>query len=222
VYGYWLELKHQKRKEQELLQAAYQSEINALKAQMHPHFLFNTLNSISASVEPDNEKTRMLIAKLADTFRYSLQVSEEELIPIEDELTFLASYLDLEQERFKSRLRVLFDVDDAVRGTLIAPMLLQPLVENAIKHGITPKAIGGEVNISIQRRQGRVLVRISDTGLGVGDKPTSALLEKGIGLRNTALRIKRLYNEELRIEKNIPGGLSITFLLPILTTDEKL
>lgn len=215
VYCYWSELIQQKRKEQDLLQSAYQSEINALKAQIQPHFLFNTLNSISASIPPENEKSRILISKLADTFRYSLQASEEETITLEDELRFLSSYLDLEQERFKSRLQVRLTIDKSLLHVRLPPMLLQPLVENAIKHGVSPKAAGGCVHVSVAQDGNMAKFQVKDTGVGCTDVELCHLSGKGIGLRNTSLRIKRLYNEELTCEHNNPTGLTITFRIPI-------
>jgi two-component system, LytTR family, sensor kinase len=186
-----------------------------LKAQIQPHFLFNTLNSISASVPKEMEHTREMIAKLADTFRYSLQASEQEWISLEEELDFTKTTLDLEKERLKKRLTVVYNIDESLLGIKIPPMLLQPITENAIKHGIAPSIEGGTITIEIRREKNKALVSISDTGIGYQGQLNEKLFEKGIGLRNTNLRLLKLYNEKIVVEKNVPTGLKFSFTIPI-------
>jgi two-component system LytT family sensor kinase len=215
VYDFYLQTQQQKEKEKLLMQAAYNSEVNALKAQIQPHFLFNTLNSISASVPKEMEHTREMIAKLADTFRYSLQASEQEWISLEEELDFTKTTLDLEKERLKKRLTVVYNIDESLLGIKIPPMLLQPITENAIKHGIAPSIEGGAITIEIRREKNKALVSISDTGIGYQGQLDEKLFEKGIGLRNTNLRLLKLYNEKIVVEKNVPSGLKFSFTIPI-------
>lgn len=215
VYDFYLQTQHQKEKEKQLMQAAYNSEVNALKAQIQPHFLFNTLNSISASVPQEMEHTRELIAKLADTFRYSLQASEHEFISLQQELDFTKVTLDLEKERLKKRLDLVYNIDETLLLTKVPPMLLQPITENAIKHGIAPNIDGGCMTIDIKKLNGKVHIVISDTGIGYDGELNEGLLQKGIGLRNTNMRLEKLYGEKITIERNQPTGLKFSFNIPL-------
>jgi two-component system, LytTR family, sensor kinase len=215
VYDFYLQNEKQKLKEKQLMQLAYNSEVNALKAQIQPHFLFNTLNSISASVPAAMEHTRELIAKLADTFRYSLQAGEQEWISLEEELNFTKITLELEKERLKKRLAIIFDIDESLLQTKVPPMLLQPITENAIKHGIAPKIEGGTVTISVKRNGSKVTITISDTGVGYDGELNDTLFNKGIGLRNTNRRLERLFGEKIIVTKNNPAGLQFSFNIPL-------
>jgi two-component system, LytTR family, sensor kinase len=215
VYDYYLQTQQQKEKEKLLMQAAYNSEVNALKAQIQPHFLFNTLNSISASVPVAMEHTRELIAMLADTFRYSLKASGQEWISLREELDFTKVTLELEQERLKKRLELVYEIDDSLLQTKVPPMLLQPITENAIKHGIAPHIDGGKVTIGIKRNATKIHISISNTGAGYEGELTDAIFTKGIGLRNTNLRLKKLYGEKISVERNHPTGLLFSFNIPI-------
>jgi two-component system, LytTR family, sensor kinase len=214
AYHFWKQSQRQIQKEKELMQLAYQSEVNALKAQIQPHFLFNTLNSISASVPPDQEETRELIAKLADTFRFSLKSSQLDLVPLQEEISFIQNCLELEAYRFKKRLEVQFEVDEQVLDVLIPPMLLQPIVENAIKHGISPSVKGGIIKVACIKDSEKVLIAVSDTGVG----RLASFYDKdfeGIGLKNTSSRLWRHYQEKIQIEDNTPSGLRFSFHIPL-------
>jgi two-component system, LytTR family, sensor kinase len=213
AYDFWLHTKAQLKKEHELKELAYQSEIKALKAQIEPHFLFNTLNSISASVPPELEKTRVLISKLADTFRYALHASERPVVSLEEELLFIQTWLALEKHRFGNRLHIEFSIDNPVLSTPIPPMLLQPLVENAIKHGISPKIEGGTVMISCKKEPGFVRVIVSDSGVGYS-KELTTLFNTGFGLKNIQQRLDKLYREQLQVDRN-EHGLTFSFKIPI-------
>jgi two-component system, LytTR family, sensor kinase len=215
VYDFYLQTQKQKQKEQQLMQLAYNSEVNALKAQIQPHFLFNTLNSISASVPVEMEHSRELIAKLADTFRYSLKASEQEWIPLRQELEFTRIVLDLEKERLKKRLDVFYDIDESVLHVPVPPMLLQPLTENAIKHGINPKIEGGSITIQIKRQPGHIFISVADTGVGYTGALDRSMFQKGIGLRNTDLRLQKLYGAGIAVSRNEPSGLCFDFKIPL-------
>lgn len=213
AYNFWLHTKAQLKKEHELKELAYQSEIKALKAQIEPHFLFNTLNSISASVPPELENTRVLISKLADTFRYALHASERPVVSLEEELHFIKTWLALEKHRFGNRLQIEYSIDQQVLTTPIPPMLVQPLVENAIKHGISPKVEGGTVMIAFKQELGFVRIIVSDSGAGY-TKPLNTLFNKGFGLKNIQRRLDKLYQEELQVKQN-GHGLTFSFKIPI-------
>jgi len=214
AYHFWKQSQRQLQKEKELLQLAYQSEVNALKAQIQPHFLFNTLNSISAAVSPEQEEARELIAKLADTFRFSLRSSQLDLVPLHEEIAFIQNCLELEEYRFKKRLEVQYDIDERVLDVPIPPMLLQPIVENAIKHGIAPSLKGGTIKVACTKEDAKVRITISDTGVGrlasFNDKDF-----EGIGLKNTSSRLWRHYQEKIQIADNEPSGLCFSFHIPI-------
>jgi LytS/YehU family sensor histidine kinase len=213
AYNFWLSTQRQQKKERELRELAFQSEINALRAQIEPHFLFNTLNSISASVPPTLEKTRVLIAQLADTFRYALRVSVSQFVALGDEIDFLKTWLALEKQRFGERLAIDYQIDANAVGVMVPPMILQPLVENALNHGIAPKIDGGTVTIQCEVRNEWVYVAVSDTGVGyTGD--LKEILYKSVGLSNISKRLKLLYNQSLQVELQ-QEGLRFSFTIPL-------
>lgn len=215
-YEFVVKSKRQEQDAHTLRQAALQSEVNALKAQLEPHFLFNTLNSISASVPPQMEHTRELIAKLADTFRFGLRSSESETVPLREEINFLKTYLELEKQRFGDRLIPVFQVNEALLETPVPPMLLQPLVENAIKHGVGNSVEPVAVRISVNRVGERLRFEVSDTGGGGEHGIDGNIFEKGIGLRNTQLRLEKQFGQSLKVSNNKPQGLIFSFELPLI------
>ena len=209
AYRYFRENQEKLRVEGELKTAALKSELSALKAQLNPHFLYNVFNTISASVPPKNEKTRHLIAELSDLFRYQLKASQVEKVTLREELEFVNKYLDLEKERFQERLTVEVNVEDSLKDEMVPPMLLQPLVENSIKHGLASLIEGGKIKISIFKKNDKIHFEIADTGVGIKNK--DAIFEKGIGLTNTKLRLEKMYQSTLNLSDNLPRGLKISF-----------
>jgi len=211
AYAYFKENQIRLKTEGELKQAALKSELAAIKAQLNPHFLYNVFNTINASVPPQQEKTRQMIATLADLFRYQLKASKKELVSLSEELDFVNKYLELEKARFEDRLQIDINVADGLMTEKIPPMLLQPLVENSIKHGIANELDGGKITISIFKEKDRLQFEIADTGTGVEDK--TSLFGKGIGLSNTRLRLEKMYQSQLEILDNQPQGLKIRFAI---------
>lgn len=203
----------QEKRAVELRELALQSELTALKAQLNPHFLYNVFNTINASLSPKEEYTRELIAKLADLFRYQLKASKKEKVLLEDEITFNQTYLELEKARFRERLSVKWEIDPGLRSLLVPPMILQPIIENAIRHGISPKIEGGTVTIRIQQVNQEIQVQILDDGVGFPVKPTNH--EKGVGLANTRKILDRLYGRPLEVVSDPEWGTKVQFLLPI-------
>jgi signal transduction histidine kinase len=218
VYRFFIEKIELREWEKELQALAYKSEINALKAQIQPHFLFNTLNSISASVDAKHERTRTLIAKLADTFRYSLKASQSEWVSLGDEIDFIKTCLELENERFGSRLTFELESDYGIRGIPIPPMLLQPIVENAVRHGVAPSLEGGNIILRCAKQEEWLKVSIANTGTDFEGDLRNIFSSGGIGLRNTNLRLQKLYGQTITVERNIPSGLVFSFLIPISDT----
>lgn len=212
AYAYYRDYQQQQIKEAELRELAVKSELTALKAQLNPHFLYNVFNTISATVPPELEHTRELLAELADLFRYQLQASRTELVMVREEVAFLQKYLALEKARFGDRLRVVFHVPEEVMTARIPPMLLQPLVENAVRHGIAPLIEGGDVRVQVIERECQLQVSVSDTGVGLLNGKANGF---GVGLANTRLRLEKMYGSELIVEANHPSGVRVRFEIPI-------
>jgi two-component system, LytTR family, sensor kinase len=214
AFEYYYQFQKQKDTEHQLRQISLQNELSAIKAQLNPHFLYNVFNTISASVPPEQERTREMIAQLADLFRYQLKASRTELVALRDEIEFLEKYLDLEKARFGDRLVVKIDIDESLLNENIPSMMIQPLVENCLKHGLASKIEGGEVSISIKKRGDLLNFEVHDTGVGVKDK-SKLLNTEGVGLKNTQLRLEKLYHSKLVFEDNQPSGLIVSFDLNI-------
>jgi hypothetical protein len=192
-----------------------EQELAILKSQINPHFFFNTLNTISARASKDAEEARTMIAQLADMFRFVMEGSKNDLVPLQKELKFVKDYVDLESKRMGGRLAIEFQVDQSLAAFPLPPMILQPIVENAIKHGIAPLEEGGKVTVQIQKNEDGVVFRVSDTGVGLS--PTDPLSTAGgIGLKNIDARLRRMYGDSarLRISSLKKCGCEVTFLLP--------
>ncbi len=210
-------LRVQERQAAEYRTRAREQELAALKAQINPHFLFNTLNSISAAVKTTPEQTREMIAQLADLLRYALDGARRDLVPLRDELRFVTAYLDLEANRFSDRLDVdvQVEVDDAALDTPVPPMVLQPLVENAVQHGIAPSEAGGTIMLRIAPDGARLRVTVTDTGVGPG--AADPLYDAdGLGLPNTDRRLRHALGvaAQLHTEAVSPHGFRVAFSVP--------
>ncbi|WP_217633875.1 sensor histidine kinase [Hymenobacter psychrophilus] len=207
------QLRQQHRLAEQLRFRAHQSKLAALKAQINPHFLFNTLNTLSASVPPEQEPTRALIAQLAHTFRFALEATRHELLPLREEIQFLEAYLALEQARFGSRLRVDLLIEPELLSWLVPPMLLQPLVENAVKHGISPCIAGGAVRVRLYAAGARCLgAEVTDTGVGWPQgQPPDLATSPGLGLGNTHARLLALGSAGLELLPHAPTGACVRF-----------
>ena len=144
-----------------------QAQLQALKMQLHPHFLFNTLNAISELVHKEPETAERMVIQLSDMLRVSLDSIGVQEIPLEQELEFLRRYLDIEETRFRDRLRIRMDVDPETLGAYVPNMILQPLVENAIRHGISPLSRGGSIDIRARRNGETLNLQICDDGRGL-------------------------------------------------------
>ncbi len=200
-----------------LASLAETSELAALKAQVNPHFLFNTFNAISASLPPEQEGTRELLARLADLFRYQVVASQSEEVPLGKELQFIGDYLELSQVRMGERLRYEVDVDERIRPeTMVAPMLLQPLVENALTHGLSPKLAGGTLRVSVRPVATGVEFVVEDSGVGF-DESRLPLKHAGtgVGLANTRRRLRLKYDTVLTVDTAPDRGTRISYTLPV-------
>ena len=195
-----------------------ESRLQALRAQLHPHFLFNALNTISAFTETNPQVARRLMGQLGDLLRASLTHASHPLVTLGEELTFLDDYLAIESARFEGRITVSVRAEDDLLDALMQGFLLQPLVENAIRHGVAPRLSGGHVEVSATRQGSIITLRVRDDGLGV---PAGWQLERdaGVGLSNVVSRLEHLYGRRdlLRIAPVPTGGVEVTLDLPLRT-----
>ena len=209
AFEYYNDNLEQQKIQSQLRELSLKNELSALKSQLNPHFLYNVFNTINASVPKELENTRKMIATLADMFRYQLQASQSDFVSIRDEINFVKQYLELEKARFENRLQVKINITKNILDIQIPPMIIQPLVENAVKHGISSLIEGGEVMIEIQKINNKLHFIISDTGIGITDK--TEVFGKGIGLTNIKLILEKTYNSTLKLSDNLPKGLKIEF-----------
>jgi two-component system LytT family sensor kinase len=198
-----------------------EARLQALQRQLQPHFLFNTLNTISALMHRDVNAADNMIAKLSDLLRISLYNVGVQEVPLSQELDFLSKYLEIEQTRFRDRLTVVFDVQPETLDALVPNLVLQPLVENAIKHGIGPRAAPGQIEIHSRRAGGMLELEIKDNGVGLSAARLTDF-NRGIGLGNTRSRLQHLYGSSHRFEFRQPpgGGLSVLIAIPLVELSE--
>ena len=202
-----------------LQQQVTEAELRALRAQVNPHFLFNSLNSIANLVVANPEKAEAMTLRLARVFRHVLANSARPLISLREEVEFLETYLQIEEARFGSRLVVQFAIDPAVAMEQIPTLILQPIVENALKHGLGPKTGQGHLWITAEGQGSVVRLRVEDDGVGPANgnsKRNGNGAPKGVGLENVALRLNALYPDQSRVtvETREAGGTRVTILLP--------
>ena len=198
------------------------AQLEVLKIQLEPHFLFNTLNSIAALARNDGEAAEHMTLQLADLLRMSLDGVGVQEVPLEQELMFLQKYIDIQQTRFRDRLQVESDIDPRTLDTLVPNLILQPLVENAIRHGIGPRRAPGLVRISTWRDHDDVWMEIRDNGTGL-TRGRGALPPEGVGLRNTRSRLQQLYNENhaMVLEDTPGGGCTVKIRVPYRSTNQE-
>lgn len=221
LYMYSKKLKKQELLSAELSKLNAQSELSALKAQLNPHFLYNVFNTINSAIPATAKNARNMVNELSDLFRYQLKASREDMVTVREELEFAQKYLDLEKERFGERLQYEIEIEKGLEDVLIPPMIIQPLVENSIKHGISPQIKGGLIKVGVTRLSENLHFTICDTGKGIDGQKHSQLLNKGVGLSNTNERLIKLYGKGLELKNNLPSGLCVSFSIPIHTELEQ-
>jgi len=214
------------RKEQEKSELALKNkemQLSLLKSQINPHFLFNTLNSISTLVGTNKEKARKVITQLSDVFRYALDAHTGPKVKLIHELDFLENYIKIQQVRFGDRLNFVVDVEPACWSLEIPPMVLQPIVENSVKYGIAPKDIGGTIFLTIKRIGSKAHFEIRDDGLGTNAKKVLDGNAKGtgVGLKNSDKRLRSLYGYSSRLHISpSESGYKVSFSLPLDNVEE--
>ncbi len=195
-----------------------QAQLAALKMQLHPHFLFNTLHSISSLQLEDAVAAQKMTARLGDFLRLTLENVGVQEVPLRREIEFLKCYLDIEQVRFGRRLAVEIEVEPEALEAQVPNLILQPLAENAIRHGIAPRAASGHIKVAARREHGRLEIVISDNGCGLPQNGDGANHhQEGLGLRNTRARLQQLYGTDFRFDLTnaAGGGQAVTLNLPL-------
>ena len=221
VVDFYRRFQAEQLKSSELKAALATSQLNALKMQIHPHFLFNTLNSISALIHKDQKAADKMVARLGDFLRMTLESSGEREVSLKQEMDFVASYLEIESVRFQDRLVVEMNIDPETLAARVPNLILQPIVENAIKHGISQQESVESLIISSKRHEDRLQIRVEDSGPGLQPSNGNGKGSKtvGIGLANTRARLAHLYEENYRFEikNSVPHGVIVTLEIPFET-----
>lgn len=192
-----------------------EAQLQALKMQLHPHFLFNTLHAISSLMRRDIEAAERMIARLSDLLRLTLENVGAQETSLRQELEFLERYLEIEQTRFRDRLEVKMEVEPETLDARVPNLILQPLVENAVRHGIAPRAAPGLIEIFTRREDNKLELQVRDNGTGLPDEKGPGIKE-GVGLANTRARLEQLYGADYRFDlrNRENGGLVVSLIIP--------
>ena len=192
------------------------AKLQALKMQLQPHFLFNTLHSISSLNLSDPQKANQMIARLGDFLRMTLDAADKQMVTLHEELDFLRCYLEIEQIRFSDRLTVEYDISGDTLSTEVPHLILQPIIENAVKHGIAPHAGKGNIKISAHKSNEKLFVQIKDNGVkGESLITPNGDGSNGKGLRNVRLRLEHFYGKNFRLDlQGKDGGMQVDLEMP--------
>lgn len=246
--NYYDEIRARDLREAQLETRLVEAQLQALQGQLHPHFLFNTLHAISALIYREPEKADTMIERLSDLLRVTLDKVGIQRVTLEEELAYLQAYLDIEQVHFGDRLEIVYRIDAHTLDVLVPNLILQPLAENAIRHGLEPRAVKGRLTIEASRDGDRLVLRVADNGRGLrvrsadcgvrsaddgvrsadcgvrraDDGARSERTAPGVGLSNARSRLERLYGDEaaLDIASSADGGVVATITIPFSTASE--
>lgn len=212
VISYFQGLQRKESEKSELALKNKEMQISLLRSQINPHFLFNTLNSISTLVNSSKEQARKVITQLSDIFRYALDSHKDEMVKLANEIEFIENYVRIQQVRFGERLKFVKEIDPTCINIRIPPMILQPLVENSVKYGIAPKKEGGTIFLSVRRSGRIVFFEVKDNGLGTNAKKVMDGSSSGVGMANTDQRLKSYFGpfSGLRVRAT-DRGYSVSF-----------
>lgn len=213
---YYQQLQDQTEQTLKATAAAHQAQLKMLRYQLNPHFLFNTLNAISTLIlDGANETANKAVSRLSDFLRYTLDNDPMSQVTLGSELDALDLYLEIEKVRFGDRLIIEKMIESPAENALVPSLILQPLIENAIKYAISPSEDGGILRISARVQRGMLVMQISDTGPGLGNGKSNHK-SSGVGLKNTRERLQQLYgdNQAFTLAPSEPSGLTITINLP--------
>lgn len=213
AFAYYAKFRDREVRASQLEARLSEARLEALKMQLRPHFLFNTLNSISSLIYSDRDAADAMLARLADFLRLTIDSDREQLVPLSRELDFVRRYLEIEQIRLESRLRVRYEVAEEATEAAVPALILQPIVENAIRHGVADREEGGTIVISAMTEDSRVKLSVADDGPGFTNGAPDRLR---VGLRNTQARLEQLYGEryDLRWAERSTGGVIVEITIP--------
>jgi two-component sensor histidine kinase len=222
LISYYQQLRERERRTLELEARLMQANLQTLKTQLQPHFLFNTLNAIASLVRRKPDVAEDMIGSLSDFLRMSLDTAHQHEVPLRREIEFLDLYLEIQQTRFGERLRIQKEIDPAALDVAVPTLILQPLVENSIRHGIEPRETGGTILVRSLHRESSLRLEIRDDGEGLKAGQLAALRD-GVGLSNTKARLQELYGDghRFQITPNAEGGLTVAVELPWRETPSK-
>jgi len=211
-FGYYAKYRERELRAARLETRLARAEIEALRAQFQPHFLFNALNTVSALVRDEPLAAERTLARLGDLLRIALDSDPAEMVPLGQELEFVDRYLDVEQARFGDRLRVERDIDPKARSARVPYLVLQPLVENALRHGVAARRAGATVTLRAALRGERLRLEVADDGNGPARRP----IEEGVGLGNTRARLELLFGAAQTFDVRAPagGGFAVAIEIP--------
>ena len=193
-----------------------QAQLENLRLQLQPHFLFNTLNTISSVMYENVPAADAMLTQLSELLRLTLRTANSHEIPLAQELEITRLYLQIMQKRFESTLRVTYSVDAALESSLVPQLILQPLVENSLRHGLKDDQAGIDISIGARRENGSLILKVADTGAGLGTQGADAAMSRGVGLANIRGRLEQLYgaDQEFAIANRPAGGAEVTLKVP--------
>ena len=215
AFRYFVEAREQELQASRLTAQLAEARLGALRMQLNPHFLFNSLNALLVLVRDGNQRDAARVLELlGDVLRLALRSTQPNEVPLSEELTFIEQYLAIEQVRFSDRLDVHWRIDEAAREALVPGFVLQPLVENAIKHGVAKRADAGRIEIAARVSANRLELSVRDDGVGFA---SPAQAEEGVGLSNTRERLRTMYGAQASLVLNSPaeGGAEVVLNLPL-------
>jgi signal transduction histidine kinase len=213
AFAYYEKFHERELQTVELESRLAQARLQALQMQLNPHFLFNTLNAIASLMHQDVEAADRMISQLSDLLRYALESTSAQEVPLGQELAFIDRYLEIQKARFRDRLEIDLEIEPAALDARVPNLILQPLVENAIQHGIAPHARAGRIVLRARRQEERLELEIEDNGGGL---PSGVLAREGIGISNTRARLAHLYGnrQSLEIQNGAQTGVHVRLTLP--------
>lgn len=222
AFAYYTKYRTHELRASQLETRLAQAQLQALKMQLHPHFLFNTLHAISTLIHRDPEAADRMLARLSELLRLTLENAGVQEVPLQQELDFLERYLTIEQIRFQDRLTVEMQIDPATLDLLVPNFILQPLVENAVRHGLAPRAAPGRIEILAQRENGRLHLQVRDDGPGLTTVQINSN-QTGVGLANTRTRLQQLYGSAhgFDLQNGPAGGLEVNLFIPLKQARQK-
>jgi two-component system, LytTR family, sensor kinase len=199
-----------------------EAQLENLRLQLQPHFLFNTLNTISSVMYEDVRAADAMITQLSDLLRLTLHASRTHEIPLAEELQITRLYLELMQKRYENKLRVSYSIDPALDNSLVPQLILQPLLENSLRHGMKPGSAAIDISVAAHRENGSLILKVSDTGVGLGPLDSVAVFGRGVGLSNIRDRLAQLYGsgQEFSLANRPEGGAEVTLRVPYRTSPQ--